>query len=146
MLRTRISTAVLAASLFAVPALGAQEATPDYERTITRTDQVTIGGQTVPYEVTAGFQPVLDQDGEAIAKVFYTYYRRTDVSDTDRRPLSFSFNGGPGSGSLWMHRPTCSIPAVPPARPRGSSARTGRWCTMRPTGSRARRSARPTGC
>jgi len=103
--RIRFSKTVLAAVLLtAAPTLAAQEmATPEYERTITRTDQVTIGGQAVPYEVTAGFQPVLDEDGEAIAKLFYTYYRRTDVSDTDNRPLSVSFNGGPGSASLWMH-------------------------------------------
>lgn len=35
--------------------------------------------------------------------MFYTYYERTDVSDTERRPLVISFNGGPGSASVWMH-------------------------------------------
>ena len=35
--------------------------------------------------------------------MFYTYYRRTDVKNATHRPLIFSFNGGPGSASVWMH-------------------------------------------
>jgi secondary thiamine-phosphate synthase enzyme len=55
------------------------------------------------YRATAGHQPVWDEAGHAIASVFYVYYERTDIRDRDRRPLVFSFNGGPGSASLWMH-------------------------------------------
>lgn len=70
---------------------------------ITQTDQVTIEGEQVPYEVTTGTQPVYGEDGSTDAALHYTYYRRTDVDDRSRRPLVVSFNGGPGSGSLWMH-------------------------------------------
>lgn len=65
--------------------------------------QVTIKGQEISYEATAGTQPVWDEDGEPIATLFYTYYRRSDIEATERRPLLISFNGGPGSASVWMH-------------------------------------------
>jgi carboxypeptidase C (cathepsin A) len=65
--------------------------------------QVTIRGVTVPYTAEVGMQPVWNDSGKVIASLFYTYYRRTDVDDAGRRPLTFSFNGGPGSASVWMH-------------------------------------------
>lgn len=70
---------------------------------VTSEDSVTIGGQRVPYRVTVGTQPVWDSDGKPIASMFYTYYERSDVEDKSTRPLTVSFNGGPGSASLWMH-------------------------------------------
>jgi len=70
---------------------------------VSKTAQVTIKGKSVPYKVTAGTQPVWDKDGKVIASLFYTYYQRTDVADKSRRPLVLSFNGGPGSASVWMH-------------------------------------------
>jgi carboxypeptidase C (cathepsin A) len=69
---------------------------------ITSKGQVTIKGQQVPYTATAGTMPVWDEDGKAIAGVFYTYYERTDVKDKTFRPLVISFNGGPGTPSVWM--------------------------------------------
>lgn len=71
---------------------------------ITTKHTVTIKGKPVPYTAAAGTQPVWDEDGHAIAGIFYTYYERTDVSEEERttRPLVISFNGGPGTGSLWM--------------------------------------------
>ena len=65
--------------------------------------EVTIRGQRVPYRVTLGTQPVYGDKDKAVAALHYTYYERTDVDDLARRPLVISFNGGPGSGSLWMH-------------------------------------------
>ena len=70
---------------------------------ITKANEVTIRGESVPYRVTTGTQPVYGEDGATIAALHYTYYERTDVDDLARRPLFISFNGGPGSGSLWMH-------------------------------------------
>jgi carboxypeptidase C (cathepsin A) len=88
----------------------AQDGEPDALRrtlppdtAITQADQVSIRGEAVPYEVTTGTQPVYGEEGSAIASLHYTYYRRSDVEDRTRRPLVISFNGGPGSGSLWMH-------------------------------------------
>jgi carboxypeptidase C (cathepsin A) len=62
----------------------------------------TIKGQKVAYKATTGTMPVWDEDGKAIAGLFYTYYERSDVKDRDSRPLVISFNGGPGSASVWM--------------------------------------------
>ena len=63
---------------------------------------VTIKGKSVPYTATAGSMPIWDEDGRPVAGVFYTYYERDDVSDRSTRPLVISFNGGPGTPSVWM--------------------------------------------
>jgi carboxypeptidase C (cathepsin A) len=65
--------------------------------------EVTIKGQKVPYKAITGTIPVWDEDGKAIAGLFYVYYERTDVTNKDERPLVISFNGGPGTASVWMH-------------------------------------------
>ncbi len=65
--------------------------------------QATIKGQRISYTATTGTQPVWNEDGKATAALFYTYYERDGVQDRDSRPLLISFNGGPGSASVWMH-------------------------------------------
>ncbi|MDW8136976.1 MAG: carboxypeptidase [Bacteroidota bacterium] len=62
-----------------------------------------IQGQRIPYRAVAGTQPVWNRAGRPIAYVFYVYYERTDVPNRAERPLLISFNGGPGSASVWMH-------------------------------------------
>ncbi|GCC51126.1 carboxypeptidase [Chryseotalea sanaruensis] len=81
----------------------AQERLLPAESSVTTNGQVTIKGKVVPYKVTAATQPVWDKDGKVIASLFYTYYERTDATDKGKRPLIMSFNGGPGSASVWMH-------------------------------------------
>jgi carboxypeptidase C (cathepsin A) len=81
----------------------AQERVLPAESSVNTTGQVTIKGKPVPYKVTTGTQPVWDKDGKVIASLFYTYYERTDVTDKSKRPFVMSFNGGPGSASVWMH-------------------------------------------
>lgn len=73
------------------------------ESSVVTQHEVTIKGKKVPYKATAGTQPVWDDDGKPVATLFYTFYERTDVSNKERRPLVISFNGGPGSASVWMH-------------------------------------------
>ncbi|HTE26853.1 S10 family peptidase [Flavitalea sp.] len=73
------------------------------ESSVTTTHEVTIKGQRIPYKATAGTMPVWDEDGKTIAGLFYTFYERTDIKDRASRPLVVSFNGGPGSASVWMH-------------------------------------------
>ena len=63
---------------------------------------VTIKGQLIPYTATAGCIPVWDEEGRPVAGVFYTYYERDGVADRATRPLVISFNGGPGTPSVWM--------------------------------------------
>jgi carboxypeptidase C (cathepsin A) len=62
-----------------------------------------VNGNKFDYTATTGTQPVWDEEGNPTASLFYTYYRRTDVKDAAKRPLVISFNGGPGSASVWMH-------------------------------------------
>lgn len=70
---------------------------------ITTAHTVTIKGKKVSYNATTGTQPVWNEDGVVIASLYHTYYYRTDVNDRSERPLLISFNGGPGSASVWMH-------------------------------------------
>ena len=72
------------------------------DSSVTTSNAITIKGQRVPYNVTAGSIPVWDDQGKPLAGVFYTYYERSDVKDLSTRPLVISFNGGPGTSSVWM--------------------------------------------
>ena len=63
----------------------------------------TIKGLSFSYTATTGTQPVWNKKGEPIATLYYTYYERSNVKDRANRPLVISFNGGPGSASVWMH-------------------------------------------
>lgn len=73
------------------------------DTTVVSQHSVSINGKNIKYSATAGMQPLWDKDREPIASLFYTYYKRTDVENTENRPLVISFNGGPGSASVWMH-------------------------------------------
>ncbi|MCJ7723659.1 MAG: hypothetical protein MUP03_05965 [Anaerolineales bacterium] len=73
---------------------------------------VTIGGKEIKYTATTGTivlkeeTPDREKESEGEkpkATVFFTAYTRDDVVDRSRHPLTFSFNGGPGSSSVWMH-------------------------------------------
>ena len=63
----------------------------------------TVKGQNFSYTAETGTQPVWDKEGDPMATLFYTYYTRNNVKDRANRPLIISFNGGPGSASVWMH-------------------------------------------
>lgn len=65
--------------------------------------ETKILGKRVKYSATTGTQPVWNSKDEAVATLFYTYYQRTDIKENTERPLIISFNGGPGSASVWMH-------------------------------------------
>ncbi len=65
--------------------------------------QVTIGGSTLEYEVKAATLPILKPDGKPSANVFYTSYKLKGGGDAEKRPVTFCFNGGPGSSSVWLH-------------------------------------------
>jgi carboxypeptidase C (cathepsin A) len=64
---------------------------------------VTIGGQAIDYTVTTGTMPIRDSQDEKDAYIFYIAYTRNGIRDLTKRPIMFSFNGGPGSSSVWMH-------------------------------------------
>ncbi|MBR9728759.1 S10 family peptidase [Shewanella intestini] len=73
------------------------------DQSVVTEHKTKINGKNVSYTVTAGTQPVWDALGEPIATLQYTYYKRDNVKDRAARPLLMSFNGGPGSASVWMH-------------------------------------------
>ncbi len=73
------------------------------DTTVVTSHSTTINGSKITYSATTGTQPVWDEKGEPTATLFYNYYKRTDVENTANRPLLISFNGGPGSASVWMH-------------------------------------------
>jgi len=73
------------------------------DTTIVTLNSVTIKGKKVPYKAITGMQPVWNSNGKIVASLYYTYYSRTDIKDKSRRPIIMSFNGGPGSASVWMH-------------------------------------------
>ncbi len=79
------------------------EAEPD--RAVTTRHEVTVGGVRHTYTATAGTLPIrLDgDDEEAQGEIFYIAYRLDGDHAPEDRPLTFSFNGGPGSSSVWLH-------------------------------------------
>jgi carboxypeptidase C (cathepsin A) len=98
-----------AACLLSVASLDAQEgAVAGLEVTLLPKEPVvtqhsaTIRGETVRYTAEAGTLPIR-ADGRITAQMFYIAYSRTDLPEGTVRPLVFSFNGGPGTASVWMH-------------------------------------------
>lgn len=81
----------------------AQERKLPVDTVITTQHSVTVNGTSFNYTAQTGTQPVWDESGNPIAALHYTYYTRNNVPDRASRPLLISFNGGPGSGSVWMH-------------------------------------------
>ena len=73
------------------------------ERSVTTSHYVTVKGSRIPYTATAGTLPVWSDEDKAVATLFYTYYKRSDTKSIEKRPIFFSFNGGPGAASIWMH-------------------------------------------
>jgi len=92
-------------TLFAVTTQAAEthERTIDIDSHVVTEHETKILGKRVKYSATTGTQPVWNNKDDAVATLFYTYYQRTDIKDNGSRPLVISFNGGPGSASVWMH-------------------------------------------
>ncbi len=64
---------------------------------------VTVDGKTINYTATAGYLPVKNSKKDVIAHIFYIAYTKDNVKDEHDRPITFTFNGGPGSASVWIH-------------------------------------------
>src|SRR5450755_3520261 len=112
MLRNLLCAAVVVCGVAAfaqVPPEGAKPAAPakedkkpPEEKTSQTKHNIQIGGKEVKYTATAGTMLLKKEDGTATASIFYIAYIKDDVADTTRRPLTFAFNGGPGSSSVWL--------------------------------------------
>src|SRR5579863_2951930 len=64
--------------------------------------QITVSGKLLKYTATTGRLPIKRGDGEIEAEMFYVAYT-LDGQDAAKRPVTFAFNGGPGSASIWLH-------------------------------------------
>jgi len=100
-MKKKYQIAIVLLLLFAV-AQG-QNRTIPLDTTVITNHSTTINGTKITYTATTGTQPVWDDQGKAIATLYYTYYKRSNAGDMANRPLLISFNGGPGSASVWMH-------------------------------------------
>ncbi|HUJ32699.1 MAG TPA: hypothetical protein VLY23_15565 [Candidatus Acidoferrum sp.] len=76
---------------------------PPVEKSSVTHQSAKIGGQTINYTATIGTYVIKDDAGEAKASFFYVAYVKDGVTDPATRPVAFSYNGGPGSASLFVH-------------------------------------------
>jgi carboxypeptidase C (cathepsin A) len=74
---------------------------PKEEAVVTH-HEVKIGGQEVRYAATAGNLLIRKED-DPVASMFYVAYTREGVKELERRPVTFLYNGGPGSATIWLH-------------------------------------------
>lgn len=76
------------------------------EKTSISHHSVRIGGQKVDYQAVAGTLHLTGDEDQDAASIFYTAYTREGVGNLEERPVMFTFNGGPGSSSVWLHMGT----------------------------------------
>jgi carboxypeptidase C (cathepsin A) len=65
--------------------------------------EVVINGEVLNYSTTTGTIVMKDEAGKAKSTIFFIAYTKNNVAEVSQRPLTFSFNGGPGSSSVWLH-------------------------------------------
>lgn len=86
---------------------GAPEAAttpPKLEEKTSKTQHtIQLNGQPLSYTAVAGTLLLKKEDGSPTASIFYTAYTKDGVTDLAKRPVTFAFNGGPGSSSVWLH-------------------------------------------
>jgi carboxypeptidase C (cathepsin A) len=93
------------------------------EEAVTTEHTLTLEGRTLHYTATAGNVAVRNDDGSGRVSMFYAAYSVEPAAGSPARPLTFLFNGGPGSASLWLNiggfgprrTPTATPHATPPA-------------------------------
>ena len=74
----------------------------------TRLQRVTaflkvFGGKNIEYTTTAKETYLTNKEGDSIATFWSVAYTKTNIGDVTKRPVTFVFNGGPGSASMWLH-------------------------------------------
>src|SRR5262245_30365783 len=65
--------------------------------------ELRMGAKVLKYSVTTGLMPLKNDAGETEANIFFMAYVADRSAGAEKRPLMFSFNGGPGSSSVWLH-------------------------------------------
>jgi carboxypeptidase C (cathepsin A) len=79
-----------------------ESAGPAEEKISQTSHAVRLDGRDIKYTATAGTLPIRGDDGKVQARMFFVAYTR-DGEDAKTRPLSFLYNGGPGSATIWLH-------------------------------------------
>ncbi len=92
---------VLSGLLFSFPALA--DTLPPVEKAVTTAHDLTLNGKPLHYKAIAGTLLLRDSEGMPNAEVFYVAYVVDTPKGAKPRPVTFLFNGGPGSASLWLH-------------------------------------------
>jgi carboxypeptidase C (cathepsin A) len=64
---------------------------------------IMLNGKKLDYTATAGNLLLKEESGKIRASVFFVAYTKSGVDDASRRPITFTFNGGPGSSAVWLH-------------------------------------------
>lgn len=82
--------------------LHSQPESRDVEPVVLRHD-IVINGNKLSYTTTSAMIGVKHRSSGTSANLFYVAYARNDVPDSVRRPISFLYNGGPGSSSSYLH-------------------------------------------
>ena len=91
---------------------GKEEKTAPKDNLVVTKHKVKIGGKEIKYTVTAGTMILKEETADRTkesegekprAQVFFAAYTKDGVSNKSKRPITFSFNGGPGSSSVWLH-------------------------------------------
>ena len=77
------------------------EKPPKEEKPVVTKHTVTMAGKPVSYTATSGYMAMKDEAGKLKANIFFVAY--TKDGGGSRRPVTFTFNGGPGSSSVWLH-------------------------------------------
>ena len=81
---------------------GRESAGPAEEKASQTSHTIRLDGRDIKYTATAGTLPIRGDDGKIQARMFYVAYTK-DGDDVKTRPLSFLYNGGPGSATIWLH-------------------------------------------
>jgi carboxypeptidase C (cathepsin A) len=81
----------------------AEKAPKAEDHVVTTQHRAVIGGQEIRYTATTGTLVLKEEDGTPRASIFFTAYTRDGVRDLGKRPITYTFNGGPGSSSVWLH-------------------------------------------
>src|SRR6266853_1222285 len=82
---------------------GAVATGPIDETPVVTHHQIGVNGKTLNYTATVAQMPINASGGENEPHIFYMAYTLDGVADQSRRPLTFAFNGGPVSASMWVH-------------------------------------------
>ena len=75
---------------------------PEPQESVTQ-HSIKIDGKTINYTATAATMILKNAEDEAIAEFGYVAYTRDGVENLGKRPVTFAYNGGPGSASIWLH-------------------------------------------